>query len=176
MNALARIFGSDPAAGIRSSARIREEIAALPHPQRHSEMLQEASQRRAELANLAGQELEDAERNVADLDASAAAYRGKHARVFEQCDALVAELTEVQQRERQAIIATRVEFHDGPEAEDCARRIREANAATSELFAQRIATHLLAKSWGIAIPWTFGFPPAAAERRAKEIVAELQSA
>jgi hypothetical protein len=175
MNALAKIFGSDPAPGIRTSARIREELAALPQPQRHSELLQEASQRRAELANLTGPELKDAEREVADLEVSAATYRSKHDRVFVQSAALIDELVDVQRRERLALIASRLQFHEGPETEDCARRIREANAATSELLAQRIATHLLAKSWGIDIPWTFGFPPLATERRAKEIVAELQS-
>ncbi len=173
---LAKIFGSDPAAGIRSSARIREELAALPHPQRFSEMLHEASQRRAELASLTGQELKDAEREVGDLESAAAAYRMKHRRVFDQCDALVAELAEVQQRERQAIIATRVHFHAGAETVDCNRLIAAATAAKNELLAQKIATYRLAKSWGVEIPWSLGFPSAEIENRAAEILAELQSA
>jgi hypothetical protein len=176
MNALARIFQRDQVSAIRPSARIRDELAALPQPQRYSEMLHEAGKRRAELKTLSGQELEDASIVVAGLDADAVAYRAKHSRVFDQAEALVEELVQVQTTERQAIIRDRLEFHRTVEAVDCAKRKAELEAANAEWIAQQVATQLLAKAWKIEVPWTFGFPPASVMARANEIVAELQGA
>ncbi len=167
MNAVSRLFAG------RTSERVRQELVCLPQPQRYSVMLEEASTRRAGLAGLSGTELEQARAAVAQLEAAAAEYRRKHDRTFVQADTLTQELVAVQRREREDIITNRMRFHDGPESEDCARRMREAADAAAELLAQRIATHLLAKAWGIEVPWSLGFPPAAAEKRAKEILAEL---
>jgi hypothetical protein len=177
MNAISRLFQGDQANAVRSSARIREEVNALPQPVRHNEMETEARQREAQLKNLSGQQLQDGERAVAELDAAAAAYKLKHAHVFAQSEALITELVQVQRRERQAIIENRVQFHLSVERPETMRLIAVGEAARMEGFAQEIATHLLAKAWAMEAlaPWTFGFQTIAIEKRAAEIVAELQA-
>lgn len=176
MNALSRLFGGSAEQVDRNSARIRDEINALIHPARLNAMLVAIGERRTELATLSGVELKDAECALAASIAEADAYRAKHSGAFAQADALSAELIATLGSERQAIISDRLLVHAGREATECARLASAATQAATESLAQRVATHLLAKSWGLenVAPWQFGFPPKEIEACAREILSKLQ--
>lgn len=57
------------------------------------------------------------------------------------------------------------------------RLLGRDSAAACEFCAQQVATHWLAKDWQLEsiAPWTFGFPSAAIETRAREILQELRA-
>jgi hypothetical protein len=178
MNAVTRLFQRDQTPVLRGSERIREELNALPHPSRYSDMLVEIGRRREQIKALSGEEFKDAQHEVDSLITEAAAYRSHHAKVFDQAEALGDELVQVQHRERQVMIADRLKFHLTVERAETVRLIAAGEAAKVEGMAQEIATHLLAKAWEFesAAPWIFGYPSDAITNRAREIVAELQGA
>jgi hypothetical protein len=174
MNALSRIFSRDPSESNRTSKTILAEINALEHPLQYRNMTGDIGDRRARLVSLTGQARKDADAEIADLVAKAVEYRSRHAQAIDREDELYRELATVQRSEHQQFLSSRTAGHNAEDAR-CAKLAKEVRAAETELTAQRLATHYLAKKWGLetAYPHSFGYPSVAVEGRTAVILAEI---